>query len=140
MTLEFSREQLLTLLESLHFAVHLRGDRDTFELEGDLLKRAYEAGFTDVVSRSKNIYVLGNLFSSTVHDEIDDLEDDILWSALADELAARDLHFMKSQEEIDALTDEEYDRIIESQAERYEAEFAEHGADHLTLAHPLPLS
>jgi hypothetical protein len=59
---------------------------------------------------------------------------------LADELAERDLSFVKTENEINALTDAEYDDIIDSQARRYEAEFAEHGVDHLTLAHPLPLA
>jgi hypothetical protein len=88
----------------------------------------------------KDGLVLNNLIVRALHEEIDEYEDEVLWSSLADELAARDLRFLKTEEEINALSESEYDLVVDGQTRRYQAEFAEHGADHLTLAHHLPIA
>jgi len=140
MNLDLSREQFITLLESVHLASHVRGAFETDELEDILLKCGMDAGLDGIVMEDKDGLMLNNLILRALHEDIDAYDDETFQTTLADELAARDLGFVKSQEEIDALTEDEYDAIIDSQALRYEAEFAEHGVDHLTLAHPLPLA
>jgi len=140
MNLELTREQFITLLEAVHLAGHIRGAYETDELEDVLLKCGLDAGLDGIVMEEKGGLILNNLILRALHEEIDVYDDETFQATLADELAARDLGFVKTQEEIDALTEEEYDEIIDSQARRYEMEFAEHGVDHLTLAHPLPLA
>jgi hypothetical protein len=140
MNLELTREQFITLLEAVHLAGHVRGAFETDELEDLLLKCGMDAGLDGIVMEDKDGLMLNNLILRALHEEIDAYDDETFQATLADELAARDLGFVKTQEEIDALTEEEYDAIIDSQARRYEMEFAEHGVDHLTLAHPLPLA
>jgi len=140
MNLELTREQFITLLEAVHLAGHIRGAYETDELEDVLLKCGLDAGLDGIVMEEKGGLILNNLILRALHEEIDVYDDETFQATLADELAARDLGFVKTQEEIDALTEEEYDAIIDSQARRYEMEFAEHGVDHLTLAHPLPLA
>lgn len=139
MNLELTREQFITLLESVHLAGHVRGAAEIDELEEILLKCGIASGLDGMIMEEKGELTLNNLILRALHEEIDVYDDETFQTTLADELAARDLGFVKSQEEIDALTEEEYDLIIDSQAQRYEAEFAAHGVDHLTLAHPLPL-
>jgi len=140
MNLNLSREQFITLLESVHLAGHVRDDAELDELEDILLKCGMDSGLDGIVMKEKNGLMLNNLILRALHEDLKEYDEETFQNTLADELAARDLEFVKSQEEIDALTDEEYDEIIDSQALRYEAEFAEHGVDHLTLAHPLPLA
>lgn len=140
MNLELTREQFLTLIECLHLAGHVRSDESVSMLEDLLLKVGYESGLDGMIMQDDNKLVLNNLLLRALHKEMEDYEDEVFQATLADELADRDLRFMKSEEEIVALTDDEYDDIIDSQAIRYEAEFSEHGVDHLTLAHPLPLA
>jgi hypothetical protein len=140
MKLDLTREQVITLLESVHLAGHVRGDMNTDELEDILLKCGMEAGLDGIVMEEKGKLMLNNLILRALHEEIEEYDDENFEMILANELAERDLNFVKSEEEIDALTDAEYDEIIDSQARRYEMEFAEHGVDHLTLAHPLPLA
>jgi hypothetical protein len=140
MNLELSREQLMTLLECVHIASHVRESDEVSEVEDILLKCAQESGLEGLVMSEKDGLVLNNLIVRALHEEIDEYEEEVLWASLADELAARDLRFLKTEEEISALSDDEYERIVEGQTRRYEAEFAEHGADHLTLAHQLPIA
>jgi len=140
MNLELNREQFIALLESVHLAGHVRGAAEIDELEDILLKCGLESGLDGMIMEENGDLTLNNLILRALHEEIDAYDDETFQATLADELAARDLGFVKSQEEIDALTEEEYDAIIDSQAQRYEAEFAAHGVDHLTLAHPLPLT
>jgi hypothetical protein len=140
MNLELTREQFITLLESVHLASHVRGDQDTDELEDILLKCGIKAGLDGLIMEEKGRFALNNLILRALHEEMDEYDEENFQMMLADELAERDLSFVKTENEINALTDAEYDDIIDSQARRYEAEFAEHGVDHLTLAHPLPLA
>lgn len=140
MNLELTREQFITLVECLHLAGHVRGDEVVEELETILLKAGFDNGLDGMIMQEEEKLVLNNLLMRALHKEMDDYEDDMFQSKLADELADRDLRFMKSEEEIEKLTDLEYDGIIDAQAMRYEAEFAAHGVDHLTLAHPLSLT
>lgn len=140
MNLKLTREQFLTLVECLHLAAHIRADEEVDELEAMLLKTGFDAGLDGMIMKDDEKLVLNNLLLRALHKEMDDYEDGIFQTTLADELADRDLRFMKSEEEIEKLTDLEYDAIIDAQALRYETEFAEHGVDHITLAHPLPLS
>lgn len=140
MNLELTRDQFLTVIECLHLASHVRSGEDMEELEAILLKAGYDAGLDGSIMNDDGKLVLNNLLLRALHKEMDEYEDGIFESTLADELADRDLRFMKTEEEIVALSDKEYDEIIDGQALRYQAEFAEHGVDHLTLAHPLPLS
>jgi hypothetical protein len=140
MNLNLSREQFITLLESVHLAGHVRGAVELDELEDVLLKCGMETGLDGIVMEEKGKLMLNNLILRALHEDIEEYDDETFQATLADELAARDLSFVKTAEEIESLTDDEYDEIIDSQALRYEAEFAEHGVDHLTLAHPLPLA
>jgi hypothetical protein len=140
MNLDLTREQYLTLIECLHLASHIRSDGSIGELEEKMMSIGLSAGLDGMIMDENGKLVLNNLIMRSLHKEVDAYEDDILRSLLADELADRDLRFMKTDEEIGALTDEQYDGIIDSQARRYEAEFAEHGMDHLTLAHELPVA
>jgi len=140
MNLELTREQFLTLIECLHLASHVRNGEEIEELEKILLRAGYDAGLDGSIMDEEGKLVLNNLLLRALHKEMDDYEDGVFQSTLADELADRDLRFMKTEEEISAMSDKEYDAIIDSQAIRYEAEFSEHGVDHLTLAHPLPLA
>ncbi len=140
MNVALTREQLLTLLECVHIASHVRDSSEIEEMEDALLKAADAAGLDGLVVREKDGLVLNSLVVRSIHDEVDAYEESVLWSSLSDELASRDLRYVKSQEEIDALSDREYDELIDGQARRYEAEFSEHGADHLTLAHQLPIA
>lgn len=140
MNLELTREQLMTLLESVHIASHVREADEVKEVEDILLACAKAAGLDGLVMEEDDGLVLNNLVSRALHDEIDRYEEDVFWSALADEMASRDLRFVKSEEEIAALPKSEYEQIVDGQAGRYDAEFAEHGVDHLTLAHPLPVA
>lgn len=140
MNLDLTREQYLTLLECAHLAGHIRNDGSIGELEEKLMDAGLAAGLDGMIMVEDGKPVLNNLILRSLHKEVDAYEDDVLHTLLADELADRDLRFMKTDEEIASLSDEEYDGIIESQARRYEAEFSDHGVDHLTLAHPLPLA
>jgi hypothetical protein len=140
MNLELNREQFITLLESVHLAGHIKGAPELNELEDILLKCGLDAGLDGIVMEENGKLILNNLILRALHEDIDEYDDEAFRTTLADELAARDLSFVKTEEEIEALTDLEYDTIIDSQASRYEAEFAAHGVDHLTLAHPLPLA
>ncbi len=140
MNLDLNREQFITLLESVHLAGHVRGAPELDELEEILLKCGLAAGLDGMIMDDNGKLTLNNLILRALHEEIDAYDDENFETTLADELASRDLSFVKTPEEIAALSDAEYDAIIESQARRYEAEFAEHGVDHLTLAHPLPLA
>lgn len=140
MNLDLTREQYLTLLECLHLASHVRDEESVVELEEKMMRAGIASGLDGMIMEENNKPVLNNLILRALHKEIDDYEEGVFRALLAEELADRDLRFMKTDEEIEALTDGQYDEIIESQARRYEAEFAEHGVDHLTLAHPLPLA
>lgn len=140
MDLTLSREQLLALIECVHVASHIRDTDEVAELEQTLLRAAHASGMDGMVMEEKDGLVLNNLIARTLHDEIEGYEEEVLWSTLSDELASRDLRFMKSEEEISALSDAQYGELIAGQTRRYETEFAEHGADHLTLAHQLPIA
>ena len=140
MNLDLSREQFITLLESVHLANHVRGAFETEELEDILLKCGMDAGLDGIVMEDKDGLMLNNLILRALHEDLMEYDKETFQMTLADELAARDLEFVKSEEEIDAMSEDEYDDVIDSQARRYEMEFAEHGVDHLTLVHPLPLA
>jgi hypothetical protein len=140
MNLELTREQLMTILECVHIASHVREADEVKETEDILLACVKESGLDGLVMEEENGLVLNNLVSRALHDEIDRYEEDVFWSALSDEMASRDLRFVKSEEEIATLSKVEYEQIVDGQAGRYDAEFAEHGVDHLTLAHPLPVA
>jgi hypothetical protein len=140
MELKLSREQLLTLIECVHMASHIRDADEVLDIEQKLLSAAHDAGLDGMVMKENDGLVLNTLIARSLHDEIEDYEEGVLWSTLSDELAARDLRFLKSEEEISRLTDAEYEQIVSGQMRRYEAEFAAHGADHLTLAHQLPIA
>ena len=140
MNLDLSREQFITLLEAVHLASHVRSAFETDELEDFLLKCGMDAGLDGIVMEDKDGLMLNNLILRALHEDLMEYDEETFQVTLADELAARDLEFVKSQEEIDAMSEDEYDDVIDSQARRYEMEFAEHGVDHLTLVHPLPLA
>lgn len=140
MNVELNQGQFLNLIEALHISTHLRGDAETENLEQQMLRWAYESGMNEIVMRTDEGYALGSVYAKALHDEVHRYEDTVLWSGLAEELAVRDLSFVKSEEEIDQLADDEYDAIIGSQAGRYASELALHGVDHLTLAHQLPIA
>jgi hypothetical protein len=140
MNLELTREQLITMLESVHLAGHVRGAPEIDELEEVLLKCGMGLGLDGMIMDDNGKLTLNNLILRALHQDMDAYDDETFKMTLADELADRDLRFVKSEEQINALTDAEYDMMIDSQASRYEAEFAAHGVDHLTLAHPLPLA
>jgi len=130
----------MTLIECAHISSHLRDTDEVFEVEKLLLECAEKAGLDGLVVREEQGLALNRLIVKSLHDEIDAYEEEVFWSSLADELAERDLRIVRSEEEIAALTNEEYDAIIDGQARRYDAEFAEHGSDHLSLAHELPVA
>jgi hypothetical protein len=139
MNLDLTREEFLTLIEAVHIASHVREDEMTSLVEKKILKCGFSAGLDGEIMADGDEFVLNNLISRALHEEIDAFEEDIFWSALSEELAMRDLRFIKAEEEISALKKDEYDKIIGGQAARYDLEFDEHGVTHLTLAHPLPL-
>jgi len=140
MKLSLSPEQLITLIECSHIATHIRDSEAVFDVERALMECAEEAGMDGLVVREEKGLVLNRLIMKSLHDEIDAYEDDIFWSSLAEELAQRDLHLIRSEEDLETLTDEQYDAIIEGQARRYDVEFSEHGSEHLSLAHELPVA
>ena len=140
MNLDLTREQFITILEAIHLASHVRSAPEIDELEKVLLTSGLAAGLDGIIMQENDELVLNNLILRALHEDIDAYEDESFQATLADELAARDLRFVKPEAEIEALTDAQYDEIVDAQARRYEAEFAEHGVDHITLAHPLPLT
>jgi hypothetical protein len=140
MNIELTREQLMTLIECAHFASHIRDSNEVAEIENLLLGCAEKDGLDGLVMREEKGLALNRLIIKSLHDEIDIYESDVFWSSLAEELAERDLRIVRSEEEISALSDEQFDAIIEGQACRYDAEFAAHGSTHLSLAHELPVA
>jgi len=90
-------------LRPVHLAGHVRGAFETDELEDLLLKCGMDAGLDGIVMEDKDGLMLNNLILRALHEEIDAYDDETFQATLADELAARDLGFVKTQEEIDAL-------------------------------------
>jgi len=130
----------MTLIECAHIASHIRDSDAVSDVETILMECAEEAGMDGLVVREEKGLALNRLIVKALHDEMDAYDDDVFWSTLAEELAERDLRLVRSEEEIAALSDEQYDAIIEGQARRYDAEFSGHGSDHLSLAHELPVA
>lgn len=105
------------------------------EIEQYILSFAENTGFGRRVLKDKleGRFYLSETLEDEAHQHSNRYNDDIFWDTLIELLAVRDLHENYSLDEIEALSEGEYEAVFSEAAARYEEEFDQYGIDRLSL-------
>jgi hypothetical protein len=98
----------------------------------ELYAQAYNEG-CDLVEFFDGEFVPTEDFEDALMAEIEEYEEDITFENVTDWLAQRDIADDYSAEEIEAMTDDEFDELVEDYGEAYAEEFSEFGLENLHL-------
>lgn len=142
MDISFTKQQFKALLRAVHIAETVKNryahtseeiDTDLEKLEQYVYSLAERAGCSECVlfDASENVYRP----TSTLEQGMGVVEDmevygtNVFWDTLAHEMMARDVSDLYTDEQWEALSEEEAEEVQEKLLNQWNAEFAEHGVD-----------
>ena len=149
MNIELNRDQLRKLLECVHIGSHVLIDNksarkesvsDEEDLERVIYSQALGHDMDDEIGVDIDAPVLTDAFAKRVHKELDEYQEAIFWNMLAEELGERDMEASYRPDDLEAMSDTDYDEALNTFAGYYDQEFDAHGLDHLAVEHPLTVT
>ncbi|TGL99763.1 hypothetical protein [Leptospira jelokensis] len=124
----------LTVFEWVSNSPHEESDPSIDSFLQSILKKLSKGMENNPISEENGMFTVAEEYFQEVFESyIEPYNDDVFWTELTTELAQRDLELSISEKELEAMSQEAYERKVAKEAEKYDAEFEKNGVDRLFL-------